>query len=476
MTNNFRFGLKTLAVSIALMGAVASAQAAQIQILNTNAPGVGFNDTTPATPVGGNTGTTLGEQRLIAFTYAANIWGATLTSDVPIIINATFEPLTCTATSATLGSAGATSVFRDFEGAPKAGTWYGGALANKLSGVDQAAGAPVIRARFNSNLGLNANCLPGSPFYLGLDANHGSLIDFPTVLLHEMGHGVGFQTFTSGSTGAQLAGFPSVWDHYMLDNRTNKLWVDMTGEERIASAISGNGLSWTGARVTAAAPGVLARSPNLGVSGPAASNVAGDFVVGEASFGPALSETNVVSGQIMPVIDQANGTGLACNPLTGANALAVRGNIAVVDRGVCAFNIKVKNAQNAGAKGVIVVDNVAAPISGLGGTDATITIPSVRVTLADGTRLKSALQTRSRTASGVIGALSRSATRFAGTDNQGRALLYTPATFSPGSSVSHYTTDATRNQLMEPAISADLSHSPTLPLDLTFELLKDIGW
>ena len=134
---------------------VGVAQAATIQINNINAAGVGFNDTTPAAPVGGNPGTTLGEQRLIAFTYAANIWGATLESEVPIIIDASFEPLTCTATSGTLGSAGATTVFRDFPGATKPATWYGGALANKLSGVDNASGGPVIRARFNSNLGLN---------------------------------------------------------------------------------------------------------------------------------------------------------------------------------------------------------------------------------------------------------------------------------------------------------------------------------
>ena len=39
--------------------------AATITILNTNAAGVGFNDPTAATPLGGNTGTTVGEQRLI---------------------------------------------------------------------------------------------------------------------------------------------------------------------------------------------------------------------------------------------------------------------------------------------------------------------------------------------------------------------------------------------------------------------------
>jgi len=63
-------------------------------------------------------------------------WGEILDSAVVITINANFDPLTCTATSAVLGSAGAASVFSDFPGAPVAGTWYSGALANKLAGFD----------------------------------------------------------------------------------------------------------------------------------------------------------------------------------------------------------------------------------------------------------------------------------------------------------------------------------------------------
>ena len=57
---------------------------ATITIFNTNAPGVGFNDPTPAVPVGGNTGTTVGAQRLIAFQRAADIWGALLDCSVEI--------------------------------------------------------------------------------------------------------------------------------------------------------------------------------------------------------------------------------------------------------------------------------------------------------------------------------------------------------------------------------------------------------
>jgi hypothetical protein len=55
-------------------------------------------------------------------------------------------------------------------------------------------------------------------------------------------------------------------------------------------------------------------------------------------------------------------------------------------------------------------------------------------------------------------------------------LMYTPDPNQPGSSVSHYTTDAKPNQLMEPAINSDLEHVVTPPRDLTYPLLRDIGW
>jgi hypothetical protein len=48
---------------------------AKLTIVNNDGPGEGFNDPTPVAPVGGNTGTTRGQQRLIAFQYAANLWG-----------------------------------------------------------------------------------------------------------------------------------------------------------------------------------------------------------------------------------------------------------------------------------------------------------------------------------------------------------------------------------------------------------------
>lgn len=465
---------------IAGLGLVSTAShaAATLVILNNNAAGVGFNDPTPVAPVGGNAGTTLGQQRLNAFQYAASIWGATLTSNVTIVIRAQFTALSCTATGATLGSAGPITVFRDFPNAPFAGTWYHGALADKIAGLELNAtpGAADINANFNSNLG-NPGCLTGVPFYLGLDANHGTAIDLVTVLLHEFGHGLGFSTVTNAQTGIYLGnlGFPSHYDHFLFDNTVGLSWVNMTAAQRATSSLNSRRLAWTGANVTAAVPTVLAAgTPYFNIIAP--SSAAGQFVVGNATFGPPLSSIGVTA-EIMPVVDQANGTGLACTPLNAANAAAVNGKIAVIDRGVCVFPDKVKNAQNAGALGVIIVDNVAGgPPPSLGGVDPTVTIPAVRVTLADGTTLKNALRTRSRTRSGVFGTLASDPSVRLGADAAGRALVFTPNPFQAGSSVSHWDTIATPNQLMEPNINGDLTHSVLPPADLTFRMLQDIGW
>jgi hypothetical protein len=290
-----------------------------------------------------------------------------------------------------------------------------------------------------------------------------------------MGHGLGFQTFTNGATGAKFAGYPSAWDHYLLDNTTGKLWVNMTNAERAASSLKPSGLSWTGARVSAAVPSVLTPMPQLRIIGSGARTAGGLYAVGEADFGPKL-DNSPVTGQIAQVALQADSPGSACTPFNAANAAAVRRNIALVSRGTCGFAVKVKNAQDAGAIGVIVADNVPGAVAGMGGADPTITIPAVRVTQADGAMIAASLTMPNGIAAGTVGKFERSKTAIAGADSERRITMFTPNPYQPGSSVSHYNTTATRNQLMEPSISADLSHSVVAPIDLTLELFKDLGW
>jgi hypothetical protein len=159
------------------------------------------------------------------------------------------------------------------------------------------------------------------------------------------------------------------------------------------------------------------------------------------------------------------------------NATAVNGKIALVDRGTCTFNVKAANVQAAGAVGMLVVDTAAGtPPPGLGGADPTITIPSVRLTLGDGNTLKAALATRSRTHSGMFATLGIDPTVYQGADSAARPWMFAPNPFQSGSSVFHWDVSAFPNQLMEPAINGDLTHEVTPPKDLTFMLLKDIGW
>jgi hypothetical protein len=456
----------------------ASSRAATITIVNIDAPGVGFNDPTGAVPVGGNSGTTVGQQRLIAFQFAADVWGAALDSTVEIRIRSSFTPLACTATAATLGSAGAIQVFANFPGAQAPDTWYHVALANKLAGFDLAPGDPEtfaaddINARFNSSIGT-AGCLTGITWYYGLDTNHtASQLNLVTVLLHEFAHGLGFQSFANTATGSYLLGLSDIFLKFYFDNTTGKTSDQMTQAERQTSFINPRNVVWTGSHVTSGVPNVLALgTPLLRVNAPA--SIAGVYQVGAAAFGPQLSSPGV-AGDVVAALDPADASGPStfdgCTPLT--NAAAVVGRIALVDRGTCGFTAKVKNAQNAGAIAVIIADNVAGgPPAGLGGADPTITIPSVRITQADGAAIRAALG--SATVSAVLGV---DLTVRSGADRLGRVLLYTPNPRIAGSSVSHWDTSAFPNQLMEPNINSDLKLAVDVPVDLTHAQLRDVGW
>ena len=293
------------------------------------------------------------------------------------------------------------------------------------------------------------------------------------VALHELAHGLGFQTFTNGSTGALFAGFPAVWDHFLFGTSTGLTWSNMTDTQRAASAISGSQLVWNGTSVNSVAGQVLNAGPNFKLTLPA-SIASNNVDLGIAQFGAPLNTTGVL-GEIMPVAAQPASIGNACEPLNATNVLAVNGKIALIDRGGCAFLIKVKNAENAGAIGVVIANN-AAGLLNMTGVDATVTIPSVMISQAAGNALKTALLGRSRTRSGVFARLLLDSTTPAGTDNFGRVKMYAPTTFASGSSVSHFDTTAFPNLLMEPAINVGLTQVVDLPNDLTFRLLKDIGW
>ncbi|MDH3646919.1 MAG: thrombospondin type 3 repeat-containing protein [Gammaproteobacteria bacterium] len=215
-------------------------------VINDDSPSVGFNDNTPVTPVGGNTGTTLGEQRMIAFEFAAGLWGGVVDSNITIRVSASFAPLFCTSNSATLGSAGPTTIHADFGGAAFSQTWYPQALANSLSGTDRS-GQSDMDAEFNGDIDFNNGCLSGTNWYYGLDNNNpGGTIDFLNTVMHEIAHGLGFIGFTDLSSGSLAGGIPGIFARFSLDNDDSLHWNEMNDSQRAISATNNGGLVWDG--------------------------------------------------------------------------------------------------------------------------------------------------------------------------------------------------------------------------------------
>lgn len=436
-------------------------------------PAIGFSDPTPATPVDGNPGTTVGEQRLEAYKHVLQIWDANLDINTQIVVQASFAALACTATGGTLGSAGAMNVFRDFDGPSFPSTWYAGALANNLAGMDLNGSEPdpgllqppfndEIVTFFNANVG-QPGCLEDTAWYYGFENDPPpGAIDFISVLTHEVGHGLGFQTFSDESTGELFLGFPDQWTRFLGDNLLQKRWDQMIDIERFISGANGPHLVWNGPAVTTEVPNVLGPAQVILVTAPP--EIAGsELPFGTASFGPPLPAAGI-QGAVELVND---GLGVAtdgCEPLAGFTA----GRIALIDRGTCTFVVKAQNAEAAGAIAVIIADNVAGQIPpGLGGSGQA-GITAVSVTLNGGVLLRSFADIEVD-----IGAAASDGS-LAGADPAGRMKLYAPAAIAPGSSVSHYDTSAFPDVLMEPFnTNVDVNDGD---LDLTDELLQDIGW
>jgi len=194
-----------------------------------------------------------------AFQAAVDIWSSLVSTPVPISVRAEFKPLAANV----LGSAGAQYVWRDFPGAPVAGTYYADALADKLRGSDAYPAQFDILASFNSTF---AN------WYFGTDGSTpAGTYDFVSVVLHELGHGLGFlgaANVTSGSGSIGLAGFPMAYDRFAVTesgaallgfaNPSNELGTQLTSGYN-AGDPRGPGVYWGGPNGVAANGGLTPR-------------------------------------------------------------------------------------------------------------------------------------------------------------------------------------------------------------------------
>ncbi|HEX7990927.1 MAG TPA: PA domain-containing protein [Stenotrophomonas sp.] len=479
--------MKTLLLSAVIGSALlgASANAAIITPINQDPAGKGLNDTTVRAPEGGNPGKTVGEQRRIVYQFAADLWGAVLQSDVETFVGASFQDLTCTATGGTLGSAGASWIATTPPTATELGMMYHAPLANALNGsrITISSSGTDITSRFNANLGGSnpdgTPCMTGSGWYYGLDGKApANLISFLDVVMHEIGHGLGFSGFVGYTTGRlgeragipQYYGYSDVYTENAFDNLSGKRFTEptMTNALRATSVKTRGAPAWNGATTKAQTPLWLDPAVVLSVNG---SGLVTQFY-GTASFGPPATPANFAGA----VVVANDGTG--ADTADGCEAIpagSLSGKVAYVNRGGCAFEIKAANAQAAGAVAAII-GNVAS--SGDPGTapgmaeDASVnaTIPTLSVNLTDANQIKAAAQA----GTALTASLGQVAGRYAGADASGRPLLYAPAIVASGSTFSHFESVLVPDALMEPANSPNTDAGRMV--DLTLAVFVDQGW
>jgi hypothetical protein len=241
----------------------------------------GWTDATARAPVGGNSGTTVGEQRRLAVGEAVRRIQAELRMPAPIRVQACFANLG-TGNSVVLGQAGPRFLIRNVPsfrvGASGQSlppwvdrhpwlpphTWHPGSTTSKLAGTafcgyaGGACNASDLRMTFNDQLDLG-NALGGRRFYYGFSPQvTGNDADFIAVAIHELLHGLGFISYlelrsanSAGNplvVGSKFQGFDDVYSARMV--RINEATGEVrplrlgTDAERAAAVVSETQLRW----------------------------------------------------------------------------------------------------------------------------------------------------------------------------------------------------------------------------------------
>ncbi len=298
---------------------------------------------------------------------------------------------------------------------------HAGKIVNRYTDV----GGALFRRLFEMNTG-NQVWQEGDPFPGSLDIDQQNIVNFsgqtywlfwnafgrdswdgagaemqsvnndPTIACPNANWNGATTNYCTGVTGDDTVGHE--WGHAYTERTHNLIYQwqpgalnesysDIWGE--VVDLVNGEGTDTPGdVRTVGVCSSFSQPLPVLLINSPPA--IAGECAAGGAAFGPPLDETGT-TGDVALVDDGVGpNTADACEtPFVNAGAIA--GKVALVDRGTCAFTVKVKNAQGAGAIAVVVAENTLANPAPMPGVDPTITIPSVRISRAHGSLIKGQL-------------------------------------------------------------------------------------
>jgi MYXO-CTERM domain-containing protein len=453
---------RTLGVAALFLAVPPAVQAADLNIQNTRA--AGFSDPTPAPPLGANPGTTRGDQALIVFQTAAAMWGATVRSTVPILIDSEFDSVT-TNSEFTCTSQGTVLAYTQPAGYISSNNYptaagYPIPLANALSGDNNGINPATSQFQVNINADLGTSkCDFPAAWYFGLDTQiPADGISLLTTLLHEFGHGLGYSSLVDPTSGQ---GSPplTIFDYHIWDVVDGVAWTNRSAGQRKQLVVTPNSLAFQGPAVRADIPTYLAAAPTL-------------FTI----FNGVTTDLNFAQGEFSGPL---SGTGplplVAAVPLDACSDLSnnVQGKFALIQRSfadagvVCTFISKAARAADAGAVGVIIYDSVPEDLIEMAGTPA-LSIPATFISQADGTTLQTEL------AQGSVTAGFGTATQISNTDPTGTmVLLYTPTSLKPGSSLIHWNNNSYPHTLM-----LEFANQPDIRLNMDFtpDVMSDIGW
>ncbi len=242
-----------------------------------------------------------GPARRKAFLAATSIWERTLAGDVPVRVVASMPDLGGSGDSALLASAGTVTIHRNFGGAPVGNTWFAASLANQLAGQDlNGSGMPEIFVAFNADVD-RSDVLGSVDWNYGLDAEPGADIDFVTVALHEIGHGLGFFEGIEPSGAWRVGGSPASLDALLQRDRLGPL-RELLIPERRAAVISPTELLWSGPHVKAFAGGHAAvHAPDPFVRGSSIAHWDPEVLPDEL-MGPSYGGAQHDPGALLPAL------------------------------------------------------------------------------------------------------------------------------------------------------------------------------
>jgi len=218
---------------------------------------------------------------------AVDIWSENFASTVPINVNVKWGS---SSSYGVLASASAKNNFSNFNGAPDKTLYYASALANALAGRDLDPTSPEIEISITSN----------APWYYGTDGNcPARSFDLVSVILHEMGHGLGF---VSGNYYDAFSGFgrvdqPTPFDAYAQLPDGRRL-ADMPSPSLEAGKAMTSDLFWSGENAIKANNGIKPKlyTPSIYEAGSSISHL--DEATFSKSVDNAVMTPNLDSGEV----------------------------------------------------------------------------------------------------------------------------------------------------------------------------------